>query len=190
MKQFFSCRFWCVLFLSQIITCRGGWGTLKKKINNLWWELLSETKYKIHQNLPEKIVRLAYFLIFIHNYFVLVLLLTFVTVVCQYNFFYSDFVFFIERGSYCLRKLLNACNFAIPLRIMLWQHVGDLWPLRGYSIEKWTVRRGDSNSGLWASVSSALAIRPPPSHPIISQKSQLVIIPLLLALFYLTVALT
>ena len=31
----------------------------------------------------------------------------------------------------------RAYNFAVPLRIVLWQHVGDLWPLGGFTKEKW-----------------------------------------------------
>ena len=30
-----------------------------------------------------------------------------------------------------------AYNFAVPLRIVLWQHVGDLRPLGDFSKEKW-----------------------------------------------------
>ena len=33
-------------------------------------------------------------------------------------------------------------NFAVPSRIELWQHVGDLWPLGGFTREKWPVRGG------------------------------------------------
>ena len=34
----------------------------------------------------------------------------------------------------------RAYNFAVPLRIVLWQHVGDLRPLGGITIEKWPAR--------------------------------------------------
>ena len=33
-------------------------------------------------------------------------------------------------------------SFAVPSRIMLWQHVHDLRPLSGSSKEKWPVRAG------------------------------------------------
>ena len=47
------------------------------------------------------------------------------------------------RGSWCQRKLPDAYNLALPSRIVLWQHVGSLWLLGGYSIEKWPARRGN-----------------------------------------------
>ena len=44
---------------------------------------------------------------------------------------------------------------------MLWQPVGDLWPLGGYSIEKWPARRGTQTQDLsW--YAPTLATRPPP----------------------------
>ena len=33
-----------------------------------------------------------------------------------------------------------AYSFVVLLRIVLWQHVGDLRPLGGITIEKWPVR--------------------------------------------------
>ena len=36
-------------------------------------------------------------------------------------------------------EALQAYSFAVPLRIVLWQHVGDLWPLGGITKEKWPV---------------------------------------------------
>ena len=36
----------------------------------------------------------------------------------------------------------RACSFAIPSRIVLWQHVGDLRPVGGISKEKWITRAG------------------------------------------------
>ena len=43
---------------------------------------------------------------------------------------------------------------------MLWQHVGDLWPLSGIIKEKWPCR--GSKSGLF-SVPTMLATRTPPA---------------------------
>ena len=31
----------------------------------------------------------------------------------------------------------RAYNFTVPSRIVLWQHVGDFWPLGGITKEKW-----------------------------------------------------
>ena len=36
----------------------------------------------------------------------------------------------------------HAYSFAVPSRIVLWQHVGDLRPLGGISKEKWSARAG------------------------------------------------
>ena len=33
-----------------------------------------------------------------------------------------------------------ANNFAVLSRIVLWQHMGDLWPLSGFTKEKWPPR--------------------------------------------------
>ena len=39
-------------------------------------------------------------------------------------------------------KAPRAYNFAVPSRIVLWQHVGDLRPLDGITKEKWPTRVG------------------------------------------------
>ena len=39
-------------------------------------------------------------------------------------------------------EALCAYSFAVPLRIVLWQHVGDLRPLSGITKEKWPARAG------------------------------------------------
>ena len=49
---------------------------------------------------------------------------------------------FLLRGSCCQRKLLIAYNFAVLSRIVLWQHVDDLWPLGSFSKEKWPAHAG------------------------------------------------
>ena len=36
----------------------------------------------------------------------------------------------------------RAYNFAVPSRIVLWQHVGDLKPLGSITKEKWPARAG------------------------------------------------
>ena len=36
----------------------------------------------------------------------------------------------------------RAYGFAVPSRIVLWQHVGDLRPLGGFTKEKWPARAG------------------------------------------------
>ena len=36
----------------------------------------------------------------------------------------------------------HAYSFAVPSRIVLWQHVGDLRPLGGITSEKWPARAG------------------------------------------------
>ena len=36
----------------------------------------------------------------------------------------------------------RANSFAVPSRIVLWQHVGDLWLLGGITKEKWPVCAG------------------------------------------------
>ena len=36
----------------------------------------------------------------------------------------------------------RAYSIAVPSRIVLWQHVGDLRPLSGSSKEKWPARAG------------------------------------------------
>ena len=33
-------------------------------------------------------------------------------------------------------------SFAVPSRIVLWQHVGDLWPLGGITKGKWPAGTG------------------------------------------------
>ena len=72
--------------------------------------------------------------------------------------------FSLLRDSCCTRKLLNACNFAVQLMIVLWQHADDLWPLSGYSIQKWPVCRGTRprDSELVYLPHPTLATKPPP----------------------------
>ena len=36
----------------------------------------------------------------------------------------------------------SAYSFAVPARIVLWQHVGDLRPLGSITKEKWPARAG------------------------------------------------
>ena len=36
----------------------------------------------------------------------------------------------------------RAYNFTVPSRMVLWQHVGDLWSLSDNTKEKWPVRAG------------------------------------------------
>ena len=51
-------------------------------------------------------------------------------------------------SRFCFERLMlpaeapRAYSFAVPSRIVLWQHVGDLRPLSGSSKEKWPVRTG------------------------------------------------
>ena len=61
--------------------------------------------------------------------------------VAQVSFFLSDVSFLVERLM-LLVEAPRAYNFAVPLRIVLWQHVSDLWPLGGFTKEKWPVRAG------------------------------------------------
>ena len=39
-------------------------------------------------------------------------------------------------------KAPRAYSFAVPLRIVLWQHVGELKPLGGITNEKWPAHAG------------------------------------------------
>ena len=50
--------------------------------------------------------------------------------------------FLIERLMLLRKLLAYMSSFAVPLRIVLWQQVGDLRPLSGISKEKWPVRAG------------------------------------------------
>ena len=53
---------------------------------------------------------------------------------------------FLNDASFLKERLMlpaeapHAYTFAVPLRIVLWQHVGDLRPLGGSTIEKWPAR--------------------------------------------------
>ena len=53
----------------------------------------------------------------------------------------SDASFHIERLM-LPAEAPRAYSLAVPLRIVLWQHVGDLRPLGGITKEKWSVCAG------------------------------------------------
>ena len=53
----------------------------------------------------------------------------------------SDALFLIKRLM-LPAEAPHAYNFAVPLKIVLWQHVGDLRPLGGSNKEKWLARAG------------------------------------------------
>ena len=55
--------------------------------------------------------------------------------------FFSDASFHIERLM-LPAEAPQSYSFAVPSRIMLWQHVGNLRPLGGISREKWPARAG------------------------------------------------
>ena len=55
----------------------------------------------------------------------------------------------------------RAYNVAVPARIVLWQHVGDLRPLSNSIEEKWLARAGDRARDTEL-VCQPLATRPPP----------------------------
>ena len=44
----------------------------------------------------------------------------------------------------------RAYNVAVPARIVLWKHVGDLRPLGGSNVEKWPARAEAWTQGPWA----------------------------------------
>ena len=50
--------------------------------------------------------------------------------------FKSDALFLVERLM-LPAEAPRAYNFGVPLRIVLWQNVGDLWKLCGFTQEKW-----------------------------------------------------
>ena len=53
---------------------------------------------------------------------------------------------FLSGASFLVERLMlpaeafHAYNFAVASRIVLWQHVGDLWPLGSCTKEKWPAR--------------------------------------------------
>ena len=53
----------------------------------------------------------------------------------------------------------QAYNFAVPSRIVLWQHVGDHKPLSGITKEKWS-----AVTGTLSCYARPLATRPLPPH--------------------------
>ena len=59
--------------------------------------------------------------------------------VARVKFFLSDALFLIERLM-LPTEAPCAYNFAVPSRIVLWQHVGDLRPLGGITKDKWPAR--------------------------------------------------
>ena len=56
--------------------------------------------------------------------------------------FFSDASFFFVVGEAHTASGGSSMHITleIPLRIVLWQHVGDLWPLGGNTKEKWPAR--------------------------------------------------
>ena len=62
--------------------------------------------------------------------------------VARFRFFFqSDASFLIERLM-LPAEAPRGYSFAVPLRIVVWQHMGDLRPLGGFTKEKWPVRAG------------------------------------------------
>ena len=55
--------------------------------------------------------------------------------------FLSDTLFLIDRFM-LPAEVPRAYSFAVPSRIVLWQHVGDLRPLSGITKEKWSACGG------------------------------------------------
>ena len=55
-------------------------------------------------------------------------------------------IFFINNVLYHIERFMlpaeapRAYSIIVPLRIVLWQHVGDLRPLGGITKEKWPAR--------------------------------------------------
>ena len=46
------------------------------------------------------------------------------------------------KAAHIKINFFDTYNFAVPSRIALWQHVGNLWSLSSYFIRKWLARRG------------------------------------------------